>query len=322
MTQTQGLRVQDLHKAFGARQVLRGINFEVRPGEIFGFVGANGAGKTTTMRIAMGIYDADSGSVTLGGNTIGAAERTSIGYMPEERGLYPKMKVGEQLTYLAELHGLSSSAARAAAEKWTKRLGVFERWNDPVEKLSLGNQQRVQLASALVFNPTALILDEPFSGLDPVAVDVMSSVLVEQAARGIPVIFSSHQLDLVERLCDRVGVLAGGVLVANGSIPEIRVAATTPQTEFIVDSAAAVAVREYAQQAGITLNKETTADGQVTLVAALGCDTEEAQQLAAAALTAGKLHTFAPLQPPLTELYRDIITPASAQAAQADTIAK
>ena len=137
--------------------------------------------------------------------------------MPEERGLYPKMKVGEQLVYLARLHGLSTAAARRSVETWTERLGVAHRRDDEVQKLSLGNQQRVQLAAALVHDPQILVLDEPFSGLDPVAVDVMSQVLRDKVAEGVPTVFSSHQLDLVERLCDRVGIVKDGRMVAVGT---------------------------------------------------------------------------------------------------------
>ena len=142
--------------------------------------------------------------------------------MPEERGLYPKMRVGEQLTYLGRLHGMSAAAARRATDSWTERLGVAARRDDEVQKLSLGNQQRVQLAAALLHEPEMLVLDEPFSGLDPVAVDVMSEVLRERCDAGVPVIFSSHQLDLVERICDRVGIVRGGSMVACGSVTELR----------------------------------------------------------------------------------------------------
>src|SRR5690606_1673878 len=189
---------------------------------IFGFVGSNGAGKTTTMRIILGVLRPDAGEVRWDGRPVDLDVRRRIGYMPEERGLYPRMKVGEQLVYLARLHGLSPEAARTAMEHWTEVLGVAHRREDHVEKLSLGNQQRVQLASALVHDPELLVLDEPFSGLDPVAVDVMSGVLRERAQQGVPVIFSSHQLELVERLCDRVGIISGGRMVADGTIDELR----------------------------------------------------------------------------------------------------
>ncbi len=216
------LEIQELSKSFGDLRALDRLSFSVSESEIFGFVGSNGAGKSTTMRIALGVLDADSGSVKLDGQPLTLESRQRIGYMPEERGLYPKMKVGAQLTYLAQLHGLSKADAISAMERWTDRLGIGSRRNDLVQSLSLGNQQRVQLAAALVHDPQVLILDEPFSGLDPVAVDVMSTVLQERAATGAPVIFSSHQLELVERLCTRVGIIKSGSMVAVGSVDELQ----------------------------------------------------------------------------------------------------
>ncbi|MGQ0776847.1 MAG: ABC transporter ATP-binding protein, partial [Pseudonocardiales bacterium] len=185
------LELRGVSKRFGGRVALDEVDFTVHADEVFGFVGSNGAGKTTTMRIVLGVLTADAGTVCLSGREIDAEMRRRIGYMPEERGLYPKMKVGEQLEYFAELHGLSRPAARRAVRAWTERLGVADRCGEEVQKLSLGNQQRVQLAAALTHEPDVLVLDEPFAGLDPVAVDVMSRVLREKAAAGVPVIFSS-----------------------------------------------------------------------------------------------------------------------------------
>jgi len=216
------LDVIDLHKSFGSLTALNGVTFSVRPGEIFGFVGSNGAGKTTTMRIILGVLQADSGEVHCAGTPITTAVRKRIGYMPEERGLYPKMKVGDQLAYLARLHGCSTAEATELTQKWTERLGIADRRDDVVEKLSLGNQQRVQLAAALMHNPLVLVLDEPFSGLDPIAVDVMSSVLTEIADSGVPVLFSSHQLDLVEQLSTRVGIIKAGQMIAVGTVDDLR----------------------------------------------------------------------------------------------------
>jgi ABC-2 type transport system ATP-binding protein len=187
---------------------------------MFGFVGPNGAGKTTTMRIILGVLGADSGEVRWRDAPVDPAVRRRFGYMPEERGLYPKMRVRAQLTYLAALHGVA--APEAAADRWIERLGIAERAQDRVEALSLGNQQRVQLAAALVHEPELLVLDEPFSGLDPVGVDVLSGVLAEYAATGVPVVFSSHQLELVERLCEAVAIIKDGRLVASGTVDELR----------------------------------------------------------------------------------------------------
>jgi ABC-2 type transport system ATP-binding protein len=266
-------------------------------------VGSNGAGKTTAMRIALGVLAADSGEVRWNGAPITFETRRRIGYMPEERGLYPKMKVLDQLVYLAELHGLSTNAAHRSAEDWIARLGLRDRRGDEVQKLSLGNQQRVQLAAALVHEPDVLVLDEPFSGLDPVAVDVMSTVLREKAASGVPVVFSSHQLDLVERLCDRVGIVRRGSLVASGSVDELR---TGGESKLVVDAPLAPAgwadglpgVRSAHTSSGRTVLEVTSdVDDQAVLRAALGT---------------GPVHEFARQRPSLTELFRSVVTEESA----------
>jgi ABC-2 type transport system ATP-binding protein len=216
------LQLRDLRKRYGETVALDGVSFAVGEGEMFGFVGPNGAGKTTTMRIVLGVLAADSGAVSWRGGPIGVAERRRIGYMPEERGLYPKMRVRDQLVYMARLHGAAEADAGAAADRWLERLGIAERGGDAVEALSLGNQQRVQLAVALVHEPDLLVLDEPFSGLDPDGVDALSGALTEEIrARGVPVIFSSHQLELVERLCDSVAIIAAGRIATSGRLDEL-----------------------------------------------------------------------------------------------------
>jgi ABC-2 type transport system ATP-binding protein len=216
------LELIDLSRRYGDVVALDGVTFVVPEGSIVGFVGPNGAGKTTAMRIALGVLEPDVGQVRWRGHTVDAQARRRFGYMPEERGLYPKMKVLEQLTYLARLHGMSKGDGRRRAAEVVEVLGVGERGNDRVESLSLGNQQRVQLAAALVHEPDVLVLDEPFSGLDPLGVDVLSGVLRAQADRGVPVVFSSHQLELVERLCDSVVLINRGRVVTQGSIEELR----------------------------------------------------------------------------------------------------
>ncbi len=217
------LELEALTKRYGELVALDGLSFSVDPGQMFGFVGPNGAGKTTAMRIVLGVLAADEGEVRWRGQPLESDARRRIGYMPEERGLYPKMRVGEQLAFLAELHGLERGQAVESAERWSERMGVAERAGDKVEELSLGNQQRVQLAAALVGEPELLVLDEPFSGLDPVGVDVLSEVLREEVSHnGVPVIFSSHQLELVERLCDAVAIIKGGRLIATGKVEELR----------------------------------------------------------------------------------------------------
>jgi len=216
------LELAGLRRSFGSTLALDDLSFTASAGRMLGFVGPNGAGKTTAMRIVLGVLEPDAGQVLWQGRPIDAATRRRFGYMPEERGLYPKMRVRDQLVHFARLHGLAAGDAHTAARAWIERLGLTERAGDRVETLSLGNQQRVQLGVALVHDPEVLVLDEPFSGLDPTGVDVMSGVLSERVARGVPVVFSSHQLELVERLCEDVAIIKDGRLVAHGAVEELR----------------------------------------------------------------------------------------------------
>ncbi len=302
------LTLSNLSKRFGSLQALDNLSLSLAGGEIVGFVGANGAGKSTTMRIVMGVLSADAGTVTWKGAPVDAAIRRSIGYMPEERGLYPRMKVVDQLIYLARLHGLSASAAKAAADRWTERLGLEERRGDEVQTLSLGNQQRVQLAAALVSDPELLILDEPFSGLDPVAVDVMSQVLLERASAGVPTLFSSHQLDVVERLCDRVVIIRSGRLVANGTIPELQ-ATATPRWRAIVEPPPDAAPLEAGALSGLN-DPAVQIDGQGRLaITAAGSDEQE---LLRTAQRLGTVRELGPVRHRLTDIFREVLTaPAS-----------
>jgi ABC-2 type transport system ATP-binding protein len=301
------LEFDGLHKSFGANRVLDGVSFAVAPGSMFGFCGSNGAGKTTTMRIAMGLVRADAGEVRWQGRPLDQALRRRIGYMPEERGLYPKMRVGEQLAYFARLHGLDGAAAARAAEHWADRLGLAERRRSRVEELSLGNQQRVQLAAALVSRPEVLILDEPFSGLDPVGVDALAEALLEQVRGGVPVVFSSHQLDLVERLCDAVGILARGSMVAAGPVPELRRRESGRLLRVVVPdappgwAAALPGVRVESELAGDTL-----------LELAPGTDD---QAVLAAALRTGRVAHFAWREPSLVELFREVVAEPAGEVA-------
>jgi ABC-2 type transport system ATP-binding protein len=295
----QRLEIDEVSKRYGDVVALRRMTFDVRAGELFGFVGSNGAGKTTTMRIALGVLAGDSGTVRWGGKPITLETRRHIGYMPEERGLYPKMKVAEQLVYLARLHGMTTEAAKRSVEVWTERLGVGARRGDEVQKLSLGNQQRVQLAAALVHDPRILVLDEPFSGLDPVAVDVMSQVLREKAAQGVPVVFSSHQLDLVERLCDRVGIVRNGQMVTCGTVGALRAGGTVRLSVHApkapddwADGLPGVLVRSRAGEK-TELELSPDADDQIVLKTALAT---------------GPVHEFARRRPSLTELFRNVVT--------------
>jgi ABC-2 type transport system ATP-binding protein len=212
------LELQGLRRSYGAIVALNDLSFEVPAGQVVGFLGPNGAGKTTTMRAIFGLTDLDAGSVRWNGTPVGQADRRRFGYMPEERGLYPGMLVGQQLEYLGRLHGLSTGDAAKATTTWLERLEIADRRDSKVEMLSHGNQQRVQLAAALGHNPDLLVLDEPLSGLDPTGIDAIGQVLVDQARNGCCVLLSSHQLDLVEDLCDSVTIIDHGRLVVSGTV--------------------------------------------------------------------------------------------------------
>ncbi len=294
------LEVDRIAKSYGPVTACRDVSFTVAPGEIFGFVGGNGAGKTTTMRIVLGVLTPDAGEVRLGGVPATPADRRRMGYLPEERGLYPRMRVLDHLVYLAELHGMSTNDAHRAAEVWIARLGLRDRRGERVQRLSLGNQQRVQFAAALVHGPDLLVLDEPFAGLDPLAVDVLSEVLRERAAAGAPVLFSSHQLDLVERLCNRIGIIQNGHMIAAGTVAELT---ASSRVELLVDAPAAppgwaaaipgVEVLEV-HNGRTRLHLSGAADDQAVL---------------SAALATGPVREFTRLRPTLAQLYRDVVVP-------------
>lgn len=231
------LELADLTRRYGSVVALDGLTLNIPPATMFGLLGPNGAGKSTVMKIVAGLVHADSGVVRWNGGPVGPAQRLRFGYLPEERGLYPRMGVLDQLTYLGRLHGMTRAEASASAGTWLERLGVAERAGDKVEALSLGNQQRVQLAATLVHRPELLVLDEPFSGLDPVAVDALAAVLAERAAEGATVIFSSHQLDLVEDLCQSVAIVDRGRLVLEGEVAALRTSGGRRSLRVLVDGA-------------------------------------------------------------------------------------
>ncbi len=303
MSSDRSLEIDGISKRYGETVALQDLGFDVRAGELFGFVGRNGAGKTTAMRIVLGVLSADAGEVRWAGEPLDFTARRRIGYMPEERGLYPKMRLGEQLAYLGELHGMSGSEARVSALRWLDRFGLKDRANDDLQALSLGNQQRVQLAAALVFGPDVLVLDEPFAGLDPVAVDVMSAVLRERADAGVPVIFSSHELELVERICDRVGIIDRGKMVACGTVAELRAGG---QERRWIDVPGAPADWE----AGVPGVRLVQADGTRRLFE-LDPGVDD-QALLQAGLNTGPVREFERVEPTLGEIFRNVIGEAAA----------
>lgn len=298
------IEVSNVSRTFGDRLVLDRVSFEVASGRMTGFVGGNGAGKTTTMRIILGVLAADSGSVSVNGREITPEGRARFGYMPEERGLYPKMKVLEQLVYLGRLHGMSTAAAKRSGAALLERLGLGERMNDTLESLSLGNQQRAQIAAALVHEPSALVLDEPFSGLDPMAVETVLTVLRDYAAQGAPVLFSSHQLDIVERLCDDVVVIGGGKILAAGSREGLRAehSGNTYEIELAGSAADAGWVRD---EDGVSV---THLDGGFARFDAESTATAQAV-LRQAIMREGGGHVarFAPVAPSLAQIFQEVV---------------
>ena len=292
------LELTAVNRSFGERRVLKDVSFTVAGGRMTGFVGGNGAGKTTTMRVILGVLAADSGTITLDGAPLTAEQRTRFGYMPEERGLYPKMKVAEQIVYLGRLHGMSPSQARNNTEALLTRLGLGERMDDTLESLSLGNQQRAQIAAALVHDPEVLVLDEPFSGLDPIAVEVVLNVLKDFAATGAPVLFSSHQLDIVERLCDDLVVIADGEIRASGSREGLRAEHTLPRYELQVGGDAGW----LRDEPGVTV---LDFDGGYSV---FDVDSDAtAQRVLQRAIASGTVERFAPQLPSLSQIFREVI---------------
>jgi ABC-2 type transport system ATP-binding protein len=293
------LELDGIERSFGATRALAGVSFTVERGRMTGFVGANGAGKTTAMRIILGVLTPDAGQVRFDGAQLDAARRRHFGYMPEERGLYPKMRVAEHIVYLARLHGMTRGDATRNTAQLLERLGLAERANATVESLSLGNQQRAQIAAALVHNPDVLVLDEPFSGLDPLAVEVVQSVLGEHAAGGACVLFSSHQLDIVERLCDDLVVIAGGVIRASGSRQALQSAHARSQYELAAPGSA----QWLHAITGITVLEADGAD-QVRFHAETP---DAAQAVLREALARGPVVRFTPQEASLAQVFREVI---------------
>ncbi len=233
---------REIVKSFGPKQVLKGLNLKVESGKALGLLGRNGAGKTTTIRIVMGVFPPDGGEVLLDGKPVRHG-RANIGYLPEEHGLYPKKIISEQLAYLGELRGMNAKQARRAVKKWLDRLGMGEYFGSRLDTLSKGNQQKIQLAAALITEPDFVILDEPFSGLDPVNAMVLKDVIRELIADGKIVLFSSHQMNYVEEFCDEIAILNRGKIVLSGNIREIK--RSYDRKRLVVTSGQAGAIADF-----------------------------------------------------------------------------
>jgi ABC-2 type transport system ATP-binding protein len=295
------LEVERLTKRYGPVVALDGATFTARPGRIVGFLGPNGAGKTTTMRCVFGLVRPDRGEVRWRGTPVDRDARLRFGYMPEQRGLYPRMRVAEQISYFAQQHGMSGSAAASAATRWLDRMGLADRAKSKLEELSHGNQQRIQLTVALAHDPELLVLDEPFSGLDPLGIATMTEVVRERAAAGVGVLFSSHQLDLVEDVCEDVVIIARGRIVAAGAIDELKARSGRRHLEVeVVGSNGA-----WLDGDGSLTVLERDGDRVKLLV---GADFD-LDGLLGRARAAGELRTFAYQPPRLSELFMEAVNP-------------
>jgi ABC-2 type transport system ATP-binding protein len=311
MTSTE-LELDGLSRRYGSVIALDGLTFGVPAGEVFGFLGPNGAGKTTTMRAIFGVTTLDAGEIRWRGRLVDEAARRTFGYMPEERGLYPAMELADQVEYFATLHGMDRPAAVKAASYWIGRLGLGGREKTRIDALSHGNQQRAQLAVALVHEPTLLVLDEPFSGLDPGGIDDMSEVLAERAAAGVTVLFSSHQLDLVEGICEAVAIIHHGRLLVAGSVAGLR-RGDRPRLAVRVagDKTAA-----WADQlpAALGMVQAVRADGTAEITIA---GTADSQPILDRARASGPVEHFAYEDMSLSEVFRQA-TGASVGQAEAE----
>jgi ABC-2 type transport system ATP-binding protein len=293
------LELEGLRRTFGAVTALDGLSFDVPAGQVVGFLGPNGAGKTTAMRAVFGLTDLDAGKVVWNDRPVGQSERRRFGYMPEERGLYPGMLVGEQIEYLGRLHGLTPAAAATAMATWLERLEIADRKDAKVEALSHGNQQRVQLAAALAHDPELLVLDEPLSGLDPAGIDAIGQVLVDRARAGCCVLFSSHQLDLVEDLCEQVVIIDHGRLVASGSV-DVLASSGSRRLVVRIDG---IRTAEWASGLpGVTVSE--VSGGAARLVLADSVDSDEVLR---AAMRAGRVTQFSFERRRLSEVFREAL---------------
>jgi ABC-2 type transport system ATP-binding protein len=306
------LEIDGLRRRYGSVVALDGLSFDVPSGEVFGFLGPNGAGKTTTMRAIFGVASLDAGEIRWRGKPVDEQARRHFGYMPEERGLYPGMKLREQIEYVATLHDMDDQAAEKAATHWIRQLGLAGREDAKIDALSHGNQQRAQLAVALVHDPELLVLDEPFSGLDPGGVDDMRQVLAERAAAGVTVLFSSHQLDLVEDICEAVAIIHHGRLVASGSVEELR-RGDRPRLAVRVGGDADGA---WARSLGADLGEVEAVrpEGTVLISLTTGADSQRILDLARAA---GPIEHFSFEDRRLSEVFREV-TGASVGQAEAE----
>jgi ABC-2 type transport system ATP-binding protein len=291
-------------KRFGPLTALDRCAFTARPGRLTGFLGPNGAGKTTAMRAVFGLVALDAGTVRWQGRPVTAAERAWFGYMPEERGLYPRMRVRDQLVYLGQLCGRGAGDVARSVDAWLERFGLADRAADRLDALSHGNQQRVQLIAALVGEPELLVLDEPFSGLDPIAMGAMSELLSDLAAEGVTVLFSSHQLDLVEYLCEDVVILDKGRVVLAGRLSELRARAPRRRLEVTL---AEDAGERWWERWSPALPGAAVVDGDARRVRLTVDRSVDLEKVMAAAKSTAEVVRFDFEPPSLSEIFRQAV---------------
>jgi len=320
------LQIEDLHKRFGSVVALDGLTFDVPRGEIFGFLGANGAGKTTTMRIALGVLGADAGQIVWNGADTRSLPRRTWGYLPEERGLYPRMVVVDQLAFFGSLHGMPRDVARAAALDWLRRLRVPDLADRRAEELSKGNQQKIQLISAVLHDPPVLLLDEPFTGLDPVNVALLREALLELRDDGRTLIFSTHQMETVEAMCESIAIVDHGRMVVGGPLRAVKRASGRRLVRLAVDGAHRLPW--LADVAGARILRPGIDRSEAELDAGV----EPAVVLAAAMAAGARVRHFEVAEPSLEQIFIDHVgrpvdaeevdAPAAAAAAGADDAAE
>jgi ABC-2 type transport system ATP-binding protein len=290
-----GLEIRDVGHSFGDRVALDGVSFDVVPGVITGLLGPNGAGKTTLLRILLGVLSPDHGQVRYGGRPVDEEDRRRWGYMPQERGLYPGMPAGDQVVHFGRLHGLSKGDATSKARVLLDELGLQDRWGDRTDKLSGGMQQRLQLATALVHDPDVIVLDEPFAGLDPVAVVSLSETLRQRARIGRTVLFSSHQLDLVQDLCEDIAMVDRGRTVLQGSVANLRASSGRRQLRLHVEAPNRNWLLAYPE---VTLAGDEADDLRLEIPADI-----DPLEVLDAARAAGRVYDFGLDLPKLSELF-------------------
>lgn len=288
------LKVEQVSKQYGDKTAVNEIDFEVGKGEIFGLLGANGAGKTTTMRMVLGLIYPDSGSILWKGQGYREELRRIMGYLPEERGLYPKVKVSDQIIYLAELRGMKRREADQNLKRWLERFEVSEYYNKRIEELSKGNQQKIQFIAAVIHNPEILILDEAFSGLDPVNVELLKSTVQELRDQGTTILFSSHRMEHVEELCENLLILHRSNTVLKGNLKEIK--RKFPKERVLLETADKVKGLEHIR--GVSSVKETASGYDIKIE-----ELDAAQKILAEASAQSTVYRFQVMEPSLNDIF-------------------